>query len=125
MQQPKGKTMLFYSITLLEAADIANIYELTRDKEKFAAIAQFPEPKKHRDLRGFIGPSNQLGIFIPDLAHMTSPLLPLTKRDVVWVWLQEHEDAFLKTKELLTLASLVKPFDESKEALMLTDASRL
>ena len=32
MRQPKGKTMSFYINTLLEAADIANIYELTPDK---------------------------------------------------------------------------------------------
>ena len=32
MQQPKGKTMSFYINPLLEAADIANNYELTPDK---------------------------------------------------------------------------------------------
>ena len=32
MRQPKGKTMLFNINTLLEAADIANIYELPPDK---------------------------------------------------------------------------------------------
>ena len=64
-------------------------------------------------------------MFIPDLAHMTSPLRPLMKRDAAWTWLQEHEDAFMKTKELLTSTSLVKPFDETKETLMLMDTSRL
>ena len=76
-------------------------------------------------MRAFIGLANQLEMFIPDLAHMTSPLHPLMKRDTAWLWLQEHKDAFLKTKELLTSTSLVKPFDQSKETLMLTDASRL
>ena len=32
MRQPKGKTMSYYINTLLEAADIADIYELTPDK---------------------------------------------------------------------------------------------
>ena len=64
-------------------------------------------------------------MFIPDLAHMNSPLRPLMKRDAAWTWLQGHEEAFMKTKELLTSTSLVKPFDETKETLMLTDASRL
>ena len=64
-------------------------------------------------------------MFIPDLAHMVSPLRPLMKRDVAWVWLQEHEDTFLKTKKLLTSTSMVKPFDGSKETLMVTDASHL
>ena len=88
-------------------------------------FANFPHPKNLRDLRAFIGLGNQLGMFIPDLAHMTSPLRPLMKCDTAWLWLQEHEDALLKTKELLTSTSLVKPFDQSKETLMLTHASRL
>ena len=53
-------------------------------------------------------------MFILDLAHMTSPLRLLMKRDVAWVWLKEHEDAFLKTKELITSTSMVKPFDSAK-----------
>ena len=32
IRQPKGKTMSHYINTLLEVADIANIYELTPDK---------------------------------------------------------------------------------------------
>ena len=32
MRQPKGTTMLFYINTLLEAADIVNIYNLTPDE---------------------------------------------------------------------------------------------
>ena len=95
------------------------------DNDKFIGIAKFPHPKNLKDLRGFIGLANQLGMFIPDLAHMTSPLRPLMKRDVAWLWLQEHKEAFMKTKELLTSTSLVKPFDQSKETLMLTDTSRL
>ena len=32
MRQPKGKTMSYYIKTLLEVADIANIYQLSLDK---------------------------------------------------------------------------------------------
>ena len=88
-------------------------------------MANFPHPNNLRDLRAFIGLANQLGMFIPNLAHVTSPLRPLMKRDIAWLWLQEHEDAFLKTKQLLTSTSLVHPFNQSKETLMLTDDRRL
>ena len=60
------------------------------DNNKFTAIAKFLHPKNLRDLRGFIVLANQLGMFIQDLAHMTSPLCPLMKRDAAWLWLQEH-----------------------------------
>ena len=63
--------------------------------EKYAAIAEFPKPKNLPDIRGFIGLANQLGMFIPDVAHMTSPLRPLKKRDIAWVWLQENYGVYL------------------------------
>ena len=85
------------------------------DNDKFTAIANFPHPKNLRDMRAFIGLANQLGMFIPHLAHMTSPLRPLMKCDVAWLWLQEHEDAFLKRKQLLTSTSLVKPLTHQKK----------
>ena len=95
------------------------------DNEKYKDIPEFPKPKNLRDQRGLIGLVNQLGIFIPDLAHMTSPLLPLMKKESAWEWLQEHDAAFSKIKELLTSTSMVKPCNQTKKMLMLTDASRL
>ena len=55
------------------AAHIISIEGYGPDKEKYAAMAQFPEPKRLRDLWGFFCLANQLVMFIPDLAHMTSP----------------------------------------------------
>ena len=65
------------------------------DNDKFTTIEKFPNPKNLRVLRGFIGLANQLEMFIPDRAHMTTPLRPLMKRDAAWIWLQEHEEAFM------------------------------
>ena len=95
------------------------------DNEKYAAIAIFPKPKNLRDVRGFIGLGKQLSMCIPDLAHMTSQLHPLMKMESAWVWQQEHDTTFSRVKELLTPTSMVKPFDQTKETLMLTDTSRL
>ena len=47
------------------------------DEDKYKAIKDFPRPKNLKDTRAFLGSANQLGAFIPDLAHMTSPLRPL------------------------------------------------
>ena len=41
------------------------------DDTKFEAISKFPTPKNVKDLRSFLGLAQQLGAFIPDLAHMT------------------------------------------------------
>ena len=50
------------------------------DEKKFSAIHQFPTPKCIKDVRAFLGLANQLGSFIPDLAHMTSTIRPLLKK---------------------------------------------
>jgi hypothetical protein len=44
------------------------------------AIRQFPVPKDLSSLRGFLGLANQLGHFLPDLAHMTVNLRLLLKK---------------------------------------------
>ena len=64
--------------------------------------SKLPTPQESTRPQGLYQPSQPTGMFIPDLAHMTSPLHPRMK------WLQEHKDAFLKTKQLLTSTSLVE-----------------
>ena len=89
------------------------------------AIKHFPRPTNVSELRSFLGLVNQLGIFIPDLAHVTEPLRQLLKKNVAYNWLPEHESAFQSTKEILLSDLLIKPFDPSLTTQLLTDASRL
>ena len=42
----------------------------------------------------------QLAVFVPDLAHMTSTLHPLLKKDIQWLWLDDHENSFKEVKKL-------------------------
>jgi hypothetical protein len=43
------------------------------------AIGKFPVPTDLTSLRGFLGLLNQLGLFLPDLAHLTVDLRQLQK----------------------------------------------
>ena len=83
------------------------------------------QPENISELRSFLGLANQLGIFIPDLAHLTTELGQLLKKNVAYLWLPEHEKAFTQIKEMLTSPMLIKPFDVDKSSELLTDASRL
>ena len=95
------------------------------DEKKFAAIRQFPTPTCIKDVRALFGLANQLGSFIPDLAHMTSAIRPLLKKGTSWNWLPEHQNAFEKIKEILTSDMVILPFDLNLDTILLTDASRL
>ena len=63
--------------------------------------------------------------FVPDLAHVSAGLRPLLKKGNAWVWEKEHEEEFNKIKNLLTSPTVAEPFDNTKDTILLTDASRL
>jgi hypothetical protein len=50
------------------------------DPKRTMAIAKFPVPTDLTFLRGFLGLVNQLGHFLPDLAHLTVDLRQLLKK---------------------------------------------
>ena len=89
------------------------------------AIRLFPVPTNITELRGFLGLVNQLGVFVPDLAHVTQPLRGLLKKNVAYLWLPEHQAAFEKTKEILLSELVIKPYNPNLQMQLLTDASRL
>jgi hypothetical protein len=94
------------------------------DPDKLAAIRDFPTPKDVTGVRSFLGMANQLGHFLPDLAHNTKKLRQLLKKEVAFVWLEDHEEEFSRAKEVLLSTGLVKYFDPSLPTTLLTDASR-
>ena len=97
---------------------------ISPDPEKVKAIREFPTPNDITSLRSFLGLAQQLASFVPDLAHCSGPLRTLLKKDTQWIWLKDHDDAFKKTKEVLTGTKLIQPFDTNLPTVLLTDASR-
>ena len=95
------------------------------DPARTEAIREFPKPKNITELRGFLGLAQQLGYFVPDLAHLTVDMKALLKKDVAYQWLEPQERSFQETKEALTSELVVKPFDPSLHTILLTDASKL
>ena len=67
------------------AGHIVSSKGIRPDENKFAATQQFPTPRNITDLRAFLGLTQQLASFIPDLEHMTSPLHPLLKKGYAWL----------------------------------------
>ena len=96
------------------------------DPRRTDAIANFPAPTNVSELRSFLGLVNQLGVFLPDLAHATLHLRGLLRKNVAFLWLEEQRNAFSALKKLLLSPLVVRPFDISAgETRLLTDASRL
>jgi hypothetical protein len=74
---------------------------ITPQKSKIEAISKLPVPKTPKQTKGFIGAVNFLSMYLPHLQTLLAPLYNLTKKNVKFEWLDEHQIAFDKIKELL------------------------
>ncbi|QQP55719.1 Uncharacterized protein FKW44_000153 [Caligus rogercresseyi] len=95
------------------------------DPTKVEAISKFPAPTNITDLRSFFGLVNQLGNFVPDLAHKSTPLRPLLSSKNSWNWTPLQQEAFEEVKKILVSPPVLAHFDPSLPTRILTDASRL
>ena len=120
-----SRSKLQFGQSVLFAGHIISKDGVKPEPRRTDAIRKFPAPTNQSELRSFLGLVNQLGIFIPDLAHVTEPMRGLLKKNVAYLWLTEHQQSFEDTKRLLLANLLIKPFDPSSPSQLLTDASRL
>ena len=92
--------------------------------DRTKAIKEFPAPKNTKEMKSFLGLATQLAHFVPDLAHATGPLRELLKKNVAWQWLPDQENAFQRTKQILTGQLVLRPFNPNFVTELITDASR-
>ena len=120
-----SRSKLQFGQSVLFAGHVISQDGVKPDPRRTDAIRRFPVPTTVSELRSFLGLVNQLGAFIPDLAHATEPLRGLLKKNVAYNWLPEHKTAFEEVKSILLSKLLIKPFNPSIPSQLLTDASRL
>ena len=93
--------------------------ELTR------AIAEFPRPTDKTDLRSFNGLCQQVGLFSDQISTALAPFAPLLKKQEAFVWLPEHDKAFVAARRLLSCVPASAYYDATRPTTLFTDASRL
>ena len=93
--------------------------ELTR------AIEEFPRPADKTDLRSFNGLCQQVGLFSNKIATALAPLSPLLKKQAAFVWLADHDKAFVTARRLLSQVPALAYYDPSRPTALFSDASRL
>ena len=94
------------------------------DPQKVAVLKEFAQPEDQHDLRVFLGLTQQMSSFMPDLSHATKRLRGLLQKDSAWLWLPEHEADFLAVKEMMSDTAHLVPFDGARKTRLITDASR-
>ena len=62
---------------------------------------------------------------MPHLTQLTSPLRELTRKDVLWCWHEEHENAFVAIKQAAaSVPLLLRYYNVNDEVTLQCDASK-
>ena len=93
------------------------------DPDKIAAIIGMREPTTIKELRRFLGMTNQLSKFTPHLSEITKPLRDLLSTKNQWTWDHAQKQAFSAVKEALTRSPILALFDPNLETTVSADAS--
>ena len=81
-------------------------------------------PTKLKELRSFLGAVLQFSKFVPDLASICFPFRSILKKDAVWNWLPEHEEAFIKVNAEVKRVAELTHFKRNKQLRIFCDASK-
>lgn len=93
------------------------------DPDKVKSISAMESPKDLQALHRFLGMITYLTNYLPSLATVAEPLRRLTNKEAPWVWNREQEVAFVRLKELVTSAPVLRYFDTNKDVVIQCDSS--
>ena len=92
--------------------------------DKVEAIVKLPRPTTVSEVRSFIGMATYYCKFLDHYSHVKKPLTALTKKDVVFQWGVEQEDAFQEIKRMLISAPVLQEPDWNRPFNLHTDWSK-
>jgi len=91
--------------------------------DKVQAIVEAPAPQTVTQLKSYLGMLNFYHRYLPDVSNVLAPLHRLLKNGAAWVWGPEQQEAFKRSKELLSRSPVLVHFDSNKEIILACDAS--
>ncbi len=97
--------------------------EVRPDPEKVKALANFPEPRCRKELKGFVGLVSWLRKFIPELNGQLSVFRPLLKERTAWIWTATEAAAFAEIKTNMTKIAPLMMLRAGEPLILSVDAS--
>ena len=90
---------------------------------KVVAIQAWKRPSTISEIRSFMGMAGYYRRFIKDFSKISSPLTNLTRKNQAFVWTEKCEQAFIKIKEALINAPVLRVPEGNENLVVYTDAS--
>ena len=114
--------------TLLQTSIVYLGHRIDKDgihptADKVEVVQEAPSPSNVSELCSFIGLINYYQRFLPDLASHLHPLHQLLNKQTPWEWSSDCEEAFSKVKQMLSIDSVLTPYDIEKPLILVCDAS--
>ena len=96
------------------------------DPERVADIHlhAMPTPQDKEDLQGFLGVINFVSPYIPNCADKAAPLSDLLRKDVPFLWQDDHQAAFHALKHSITANSCLQYYNPKVDTTLEVDASQ-
>ena len=101
------------------------LVEIKPDPELLEAIRAFPLPANITELRSFLGLSQQISAWCPDLKQSTTLCRKLLRSGINFCFTPEMKEEFELCKAKMTTPTNISPFDPDLECILLTDASKI
>ena len=96
---------------------------LKTDPKKVQAILSMGAPTNIKDLQRFLGLVKYLNRFSANLAQIAESLQRLCKKDTVYTWESQQQEAFEANKVVITTTPVLAYFNKDKKHYIQTDAS--
>ena len=93
------------------------------DPKKVEAILSMEVPTNTKDLQSFLGLVKYLNRFSANLVQIAEPPQRLCKKDTVYAWESQQQEAFKAIKVVITTALVLAYFNKDKEHYIHTDES--
>ncbi|POM71575.1 Reverse transcriptase [Phytophthora palmivora] len=93
------------------------------DPEKVGVINEWPTPSNVKELRQFLGLATYLCKYVENCAGKIRPLSQLLKKEAVWIWTADCQQAFDAVKQGLTEAPILAVADQDRPFHVVCDTS--
>jgi transposase InsO family protein len=93
------------------------------DERKIKALLDAPHPRDLQQLRAFLGLVNYYGRFVNNLTTILKPMHNLLKKNIVWNWNSECNEAFEKIKKILTGKNVLAHYNPNLPLVLSVDSS--